>query len=127
LTHYAKKHPEAGLDVFVIPQVPGLLPRSRSNTGVLEGVVRRYGAPLVLLSPETAGVVLVAYVSHGRFEMPKDAPPLNLNALQTQLTISRPFPVTPPELPEPRPLLVTPADVAAAQGPRSLQPVSMLH
>lgn len=127
LTHYAKKHPEAGLDVFVIPQVPGSLPRSRSNTGVLEGVVRRYGAPLVLLSPEAAGVVLVAYVSHGRFEMPKDAPPLNLDTLQAQLTISRPFPVTLPELPEPRQVVVTPADVAAAQGVRSLQPVSMLH
>ncbi len=127
LAHYAKKHPEAGLDVFVIPQVPGSLPRSRSNTGVLEGVVRRYGAPLVLISPEVAGVVLVAYVSHGRFEMPKDAPQLNLGQLQAQLAISRPFPVALPEFPEPRRVAVMPVGVAALPGPSLAHPVSMLH
>ena len=81
VSHYASKHPEAGLQVFEIKQVKGDLPRSHSNTGVAEGLVKRYGLPLVVLSPEAAGVVLVAYVGTGRFRMPKNAPLLNVGAL----------------------------------------------
>jgi len=81
VTQYAKKHPEAGLQVFEIKQVAGDLPRSHSNTGVAEGLVKRYALPLVVLSPEATAVVLAAYVGHGRFRMPKDAPLLNVGAL----------------------------------------------
>lgn len=126
LAHYAKKHPEVGLSVFVIPQVPGDLPRSHSNTGVIEAVVRRYSVPLVLLSPEAEGVALVAYISRGRFQMPKDAPKLNLDELQAQLAISQPFPVALPTMPEPRVPMVTDADVAAVRGAPALRPVFML-
>jgi hypothetical protein len=100
LTHYAHKHPEVQLDVFVIPQVPGDLPRSHGNTGVLEGVVKRYSVPLVLLSPHIEGVALVAYVAHGRFAMPKDPPKLDLAELQRQLEITRPFPMGMPQMPD---------------------------
>jgi hypothetical protein len=88
-----------GLDVFVVPQVPGSLPRSHSNTGVTEGVVRRYSLPLAVLSPELEGVVLAAYISRGRFRMPKDAPPLDLDELQAQLGVALPFPLPVPEMP----------------------------
>jgi hypothetical protein len=81
VSHYANKHPEAGLQVFEINQVKGDLPRSHSNTGVAEGLVKRYGLPLVVISPEAAGVVLAAYVGRGRFRMPKDAPVLNVSML----------------------------------------------
>jgi hypothetical protein len=127
LAHYAKKHPEAGLSVFVIPQVPGDLPRSHSNTGVIEGVVRRYSLPLVLLSPQAEGVALVAYVARGRFEMPKGAPELDLDQLQAQLAISQPFPLALPAMPEPQVPTVVDGDVASARTVPALQPASMLH
>ena len=78
LSHYARHHPEAGFDVFVIPQVKGSLPRSRPAQGFSESLIRRYGIPLTLLSPGTAAVALVAYVGQGRFAMPKNAPVLEL-------------------------------------------------
>ena len=81
VSHYASKHPEAGLQVFEIKQVKGDLPRSHSNQGVAEGLVKHYGLPLVVISPEATAVVLAAYVGHGRFRMPKNAPLLNLGTL----------------------------------------------
>jgi hypothetical protein len=80
LAHYAAKHPETGLEVFMIPQVKGELPRSHATQGVSESLLKKYGLPMVVLSPEVAAGVFVAYVGQGRFAMPKD-PPL-LDALQ---------------------------------------------
>ncbi len=79
LAHYSAKHPEVGLQVFMIPQVKGSLPRSHSAQGVAEGILKRYSVPLVVLSPTTTAMVLVAYVGHGRFSMPKDAVVLDLH------------------------------------------------
>lgn len=93
VSHYASKHPEAGLQVFEIKQVKGDLPRSHSNTGVAEGLMKRYALPIVVISPEAAAVVLAAYVSHGRFRMPKDAPvldvgqPLDPNGEAAKMTV----------------------------------------
>lgn len=84
LTRYGMRHPEAGLEVFKIPQVKGSLPRSHSNQGVSEALVRRYGLPMALVSPVTAGVVLAAYVGKGRFEMPKHAPTMDLSLLEAE-------------------------------------------
>jgi hypothetical protein len=100
LTHYAKKHPEAGLDVFMVPQVEGSIPRSHNATDFSEGLLKRYSLPLVVLSPELEGVVLVAFVSHGRFRLPNDAPPLDLDKLQADLELTRPFPLHAPVFPE---------------------------
>jgi hypothetical protein len=99
LTHYAGKHPEVGLDVFLVPQVAGTLPRSHKVTGVSEGVLKRYGVPLTVLSPELAGVALVAYVAHGRFHMPTGVQPLDIEELRASLSIAQPFPVAPPDMP----------------------------
>ena len=79
LSHYASKHPETDLHVFRIPQVPGTLPRSREVQGVTESLLKRYGVPLVVLSPIATGIVFVAYLGHGRFDMPRHAPLLDLN------------------------------------------------
>lgn len=79
LSHYASKHPEADLHVFKIPQVPGTLPRSREVQGITEGLLKRYGVPLVILSPIATGVVFIAYMGHGRFDMPRHAPLLDMN------------------------------------------------
>jgi hypothetical protein len=79
LAHYSSKHSEAGLQVFMIPQVKGDLPRSHPAQDVAEGILKRYSVPLVVLSPTTTAVVFAAYVGHGRFSMPKDAVVLDLH------------------------------------------------
>ena len=79
LAHYSAKHPEVGLQVFLIPQVKGGLPRSHPAQGLAEGILKRYGVPLMVLSPTTTAAVLVAYVGQGRFSMPKDAVVLDLH------------------------------------------------
>jgi len=94
VSHYASRHPEAGLQVFEIKQVKGDLPRSHSNTGVAEALVKRYGLPMVVISPEATAVVLAAYVGHGRFRMPKNAPLLDVSTLDpngegANMTVSR--------------------------------------
>ena len=82
LTHYAKKHPEADLEVFKIDQVRGELPRSHATQDVSESLLKKYGLPLVVISPQMTAVVLAVYIGHGRFAMPKDPPTLDVAALQ---------------------------------------------
>ena len=101
LAHYAHKHPGVDLDVFVIPQVKGDLPRSHAAEDLTEGLLKRYGMPLVVLSPVTTGVVLAAYVGHGRFSMPKHPPTLDIEQLEVQAELTRPVPpLAPPDPPE---------------------------
>ena len=83
LAHFGRKHPEAELEVFQVPQVEGDLPRSVGIQGVTESLLKRYGVPLTLLSPQVTAAVAVAYVGHGRFAMPKSAPRLDVATLQT--------------------------------------------
>jgi hypothetical protein len=80
LSRYASKHPGIDLRFFVIPQVPGTLPRSYGVEDVTESLLKRYGVPLVVLSPLATGIVFVAYMGHGRFDMPHDAPVLDLRS-----------------------------------------------
>ena len=82
LTHYASKHPEAELEVFQVPQVEGDLPRSVGVQGVTESLLKRYGVPLVILSPQVTAGVLVAYLGQGRFAVPKHAPAINVPAME---------------------------------------------
>jgi hypothetical protein len=79
LAHYAAKHPDTEFKTFMVPQVKGNLPRSGKAVVLAEGIVKRYSVPLVILSPATVGVVLAAYLTQGRFAMPKDAPELELH------------------------------------------------
>jgi hypothetical protein len=76
LTKYAKKHPEAELSTFMIPQVPGSIKRSHPIDGVLESVVKskKYVLPLAVVNPEVTAGLVVAYMTAGRFHAPKDAP-----------------------------------------------------
>jgi len=101
ISRYGGKHPEAGFSVFVVQQVAGGLPRSHSNTGVAEGVVKRYALPLVVLSPALTAYAIAAYVGDGRFDVPKDAPVLDVSEVQPDAGISRPFPEMVPVLPAP--------------------------
>jgi hypothetical protein len=125
LAHYAHKHPDVDFQVFVIPQVPGSLPRSHSNMGLLEGVLKRYSV-LGVFSPAAAGVAVVAYLGHGRFSMPKYAPLLAVNDIPVNFKISRPFPVQPPLLPQPAARVVRVAPTATlAALPRGAVPAAV--
>jgi len=75
LTKYAKKNPEKGFYVFVIPQVPGEIPRSHGTDGVMESLVKskKYVVPLAVFYPEFTAVLGAAYLTDGRFSPPKDA------------------------------------------------------
>ena len=96
LSHYASKHPELEFRVFQVPQVPGSLPRSHGVQGVTESLVKRYGVPLVVLSPIATGLVFIAYMGQGRFDMPRHAPVLDLRP--PELTVEDAMTI---EVPEP--------------------------
>ncbi len=74
LVKYGKKHPEVEMSAFVIPQVHGSVARSHPVDGVAESLVKskRYLLPLVVLNPELAGGVVVAYLADGRMSLPKN-------------------------------------------------------
>lgn len=84
LTHYASRHPEVQLQVFVVPQVKGSLPRSHAAQGLTESLIKRYGVPLVVLSPVVTAVVFVAYMGRGRFHMPEKPPVLDLGRMEQE-------------------------------------------
>jgi hypothetical protein len=69
LVKYSRKHPEANLRTFVIPQVPGTIARSTPVDGVAEALVKskKYVLPLAALHPIVAGTLVVAYLGDGRF------------------------------------------------------------
>ena len=74
MTKFAKRHPDLAFSTFMIPQVPGSIPRSHSVDGVVEALVKskKYVVPLAVLRPELTAVMVVTYLINGRFEMPKD-------------------------------------------------------
>ena len=74
LTKFAKRRPDLAFSTFMIPQVPGSIPRSHSADGVVEALVKskKYVVPLAILRPELTAVMVVTYLANGRFEMPKD-------------------------------------------------------
>jgi hypothetical protein len=69
LVKYSRKHPEANMRTFVIPQVPGTIARSTPVDGVVESLVKskKYVVPLAALHPIVAGTLVVAYLGDGRF------------------------------------------------------------
>ena len=82
LVHYGRKHPDLEFTMFRVPQLQGSIPRSMSIQGVTGSLLTRYGVPMAILSPHVTAVVLVAYVGKGRFAVPKNAPVLDVAALE---------------------------------------------
>jgi hypothetical protein len=82
VTKFGNKHPEVGLETFVVPQVPGSLPRSHKVKGVTESLLtsKRYVLPITVVEPVATAAMLVAYIGGGRFAMPKDAPLLSMRS-----------------------------------------------
>jgi hypothetical protein len=83
LTKYAKRHPDLTFSTFVIPQVPGSIPRSKPTDGVLESLVKskKYAAPLLLLSPELVAGMVTVYLVGGRFRPPVQDPEVTVPSL----------------------------------------------
>ncbi len=83
LTKYNRRHPEMGLALFLIPQVPGTIDRSRPVRGVLESLVKskRYLVPLGYLQPELTGGMALAYLTTGRYRFPEDVPTITASTL----------------------------------------------
>jgi hypothetical protein len=69
LVKYSRKHPDADLLTFVIPQVPGTIKRSTPVDGVAEALVKskKYVVPLAVLNPYLTGTLIAAYLGQGRF------------------------------------------------------------
>ncbi len=68
LVKYARKHPETGLAVFEIPQIPGYRRMSRSPKGIDESLLTTpYAIPIVLLNPYLAGGLFADYLVRGRY------------------------------------------------------------
>jgi hypothetical protein len=69
LVKYGRRHPDADVRTFMIPQVPGTIPRSKPVDGVVESLVKskKYVLPLAALHPIVAGSLIVAYFGDGRF------------------------------------------------------------
>ena len=80
LVKYSQKDPEVHMEAFVIPQVPGTIPRSHAVDGVAESLVKskKYLIPLTILAPEVTGGVVVAYLADGRLKLPKGTPVFNI-------------------------------------------------
>jgi hypothetical protein len=69
LVKYSRHHPEMDMHTFVIPQVPGSIPRSTSVDGVVESLVKskKYVLALAYLHPFVTGTLIAAYLGDGRF------------------------------------------------------------
>ena len=86
LERYARKHPETGLTVLEISQVPGNRRLSRSNKSIAASLTpTAYAVPIALTNPYLAGGLFVDYLVRGRFHLiprePQLLGPGNLFAL----------------------------------------------
>lgn len=69
MVRYSKKHPRLDFHAYVIPQIPGNRPPSKSSRGVLESLVRskKYAVPLVALNVWLTPTFAAGYITVGRF------------------------------------------------------------
>ena len=75
LVKYKRHHRELHFSAFIIPQVPGTMPRSHHVDGIAESLLRskKYLVPLAILHPWITGSVALAYITDGRFNPAKEA------------------------------------------------------
>ncbi len=89
LVRYGHKHPEAQVEVFEIPQIPGYRRLSHANKGIDESFVTTiYAIPITIANPYLAVGLFVDYIIRGHYHLvPHDHPvldPQNLAALTGQ-------------------------------------------
>src|SRR5260370_4212302 len=75
LAKYSRHHPELQSSVFLVPQVPGSVRRSKPVHGGLESVAaaKKYMLPLLVLNPYIRGGLLLGYFGHLRFDPGRNA------------------------------------------------------
>jgi hypothetical protein len=114
LVQYGRKHPEAEMSAFVIPQVPGTIKRSKPVDGVAQSLVKskKYLIPMTILTPELTGGLVVAYMAEGRMKLPPNAMVFNVN--DNEMEPGQPWPVQPANSSPNRTLLASPAPVPTA-------------
>lgn len=80
LSRYSHQHESLEFSAFVIPQIPGTLPRSHVPHGITESLIKtkKYLIPMTLLQPYVAVGVAVTYLTRGRFEPGHDAQTLDI-------------------------------------------------
>src|SRR5271168_3286599 len=109
LVSYGKKNPELNMTAFIIPQVPGSMPRSHAVDGVAQSLIesKKYLLPMVFLAPEATGGVVVAYLVDGRLKLPKGTPIFEIGDEETTGVPDAPaerrkvLPVSPPQTSSP--------------------------
>ncbi len=70
LVRYARKHPETGLAIYEIPQIPGYRHGSHSAKGIDESLATTvYAIPIAILNPYLAGGLVVDYLARGRYHL----------------------------------------------------------
>jgi hypothetical protein len=81
LSKYSHRHPELLTTSFVIPQVPGTIPRSKRIKGVFEVMLtaKKYMLPIFIFHPYAASAAVAVYVQHWHFNPGKNAPILDSN------------------------------------------------
>jgi hypothetical protein len=90
LVHYADRHEQLDLQIFVLPQVEGTIPRSSKVDGVAEAILRKkYVVPIAFLQPYCAAGLAVTYFAGGRFNPNKNAVPLDRADLVNSLVDQR--------------------------------------
>lgn len=89
ILHYSQKHPQLNLTMFVIPQVPGTIPRSRQMHGVIESAfgAKKYLLPIFLVHPVVAATLAVGtYMDEGHANIVHDPLVFDaVNGLQSPL------------------------------------------
>jgi hypothetical protein len=110
LVKYGKKYPEIDMTAFIIPQVPGSVPRSHSVDGVAESLLKskKYLLPLTVIAPEVTGGVVLAYLVDGRLKLPKEATVFNIGDQENGGQMDTGLPVTPAIAPSLGPSPTTP-------------------
>ena len=75
LVKFSARHPELRSSSFIVPQVPGSMPRSTAVHGVVESLLKskKYVVPITVANPAATGVLAVVYFGTGRFDPKKHA------------------------------------------------------
>ncbi len=70
LVRYARKHPDAHLQIFEISQIPGYRRMSRANKSIAESLTTTaYVVPIFLMNPYVAVGIFADYLARGRFKL----------------------------------------------------------
>ncbi len=70
LVRYGRKHPDLGIEVFEIPQIPGYRRQSHANKSIDESFVTTlYAIPITILNPYVTGALLVDYLVRGQYHL----------------------------------------------------------